>query len=67
MELAPLAPAATSAPGTPVPAALPVMALLRAHLPLSLLVDLALAPQVSSDEVFRIEAGEATWLRAAVA
>ena len=51
----------------PDPAVLPVMALLRAHLPLSLLVDLALAPQVSSGEVFHLEAGEASWLRTAVA
>lgn len=39
----------------------PTMALLRAGVPLSLLLDLAWAPD--SVEVSRLEGGEATWLR----
>ena len=41
-----------------------VMDLLRAHLPLSLLVDLALVPDVASHELYEAEAGEHDWLPA---
>lgn len=39
-----------------------VMELLRAHLPLSLLVDLALVPHLQSHDLYATEAGEASWL-----
>ena len=41
-----------------------VMDLLAAHLPLSLLVDLALVPHLRSQDVYEWEAGDATWLPA---
>jgi len=45
--------------------ALPVMAFLEAHVPLSLLMDLALAGRVRSEEVFAAEPAELSWLSAA--
>ena len=40
----------------------PVMAALRSHLPLTLLVDLALGRGLRSEEVFAAEPGDASWL-----
>ena len=42
----------------------PVMAALEAHLPLTLLVDLALGDELSSAEVLETEPGDADWLPA---
>lgn len=39
-----------------------VMGLLRAHLPLSLLVDLALVPHLHSQDLYAAEPGDASWL-----
>ena len=49
----------------PVPSSSPVMGLLHDHLPLTLLLDLALG--VRSDEVYLAEPGDVSWLPRRVA
>lgn len=53
------------APSEPAPAPSPVMGLLQDHLPLTLLLDLALG--VRSDEVYGAEPADLSWVPRAVA